>query len=70
MRKITTINDLKNLVDTFSGSEGLATDSASHDENVATVARKIADERPSGLNWGDDWAKYLSEIKPVEEYLD
>jgi hypothetical protein len=70
MRIITTISDLRNLVDTWSGSEGLATDTATHDENVKAVARAIADERPDDLAWGDDWAEYLASIKPVWEYLD
>lgn len=69
MRIITTITDLINLVDTWSGSEGLATKTATHNENVELVARAIADARPNDLLWGDDWAEYLETIKPVWEYL-
>lgn len=69
MTIITTIKDLRNLVDTFAGCEGLATCDASHEENVGTVARKIADKRPDDLRWGDDWSDYLATIKPVWEYL-
>ena len=69
MTIITTIKDLRNLVDTFAGCEGLATFNASHEENVEIVARKIADERPDDLRWGDDWSGYLATIKSVWEYL-
>lgn len=70
MEKITTINDLKNLVDDWSGSEGLARERISHSDNVEIVARQIAAERPDGLSWGDDWSQYLADIRPVWEYLD
>ena len=70
LRIITTISDLRNLVDTWSGSEGLANKTATHDENVITVADAIADGRPDDLEWGDDWAEYLETVKDPWDYLE
>jgi len=70
MKIITTIADLRNLVDGWSGSEGLGNDTGTHEQNVEMVARKIADKRPDELRWGQDWSSYLDNIKPVFEYLE
>lgn len=70
MRIITTIRDLENLVDSYSGSEGLADENGTHEQNVSKVAGQIRDEaHREGLRYGQDWSEFLSEIKPVWEYL-
>lgn len=70
IRKITTIRDLENIVDTWSGSEGLATKTLTHEQGVTNVARYIADRRPDDLNYGDDWSEYLATVGDIWDIAD
>jgi hypothetical protein len=61
MQVITTITDVRQLVDTWIGSEYYTADPNDHPAAVEKIARQISDEaHEAGLNYGDDWQALLA----------
>jgi hypothetical protein len=62
-RTITTINDLKNIVDGWLGSDYWTADPKDHPAAVETIARTISSRaHADGLRYGQDWSEYLEGI--------
>lgn len=63
MRIITTINDLKNIVDGWTGGEYYTENPADHPAAVETIAREISSRaHDAGLRYGQDWSEFLETI--------